>query len=241
LQNGKVTETMEIGDDGNFVIHTILDEGENDFVAITYVDGEEVSESETVTVILDTEAPDLTITSPKDGEQINRETATIEGIAEDEHLDIITVNGQETTLSDNGTFSERVLLTEGENIFEITATDLVGNKTTETLPIVADYTVPEISNLIPDTDMEIETGQSVKIAFESEPGLRTSFVVHMPLTNLGVQSVQATELPMMETTPGNYVGYYTVPRNTYAAGAVIEVKAVDDFGNEAREQAEGRL
>ncbi|WP_461183396.1 hypothetical protein [Virgibacillus kimchii] len=189
---------------------------------------------------MDTEAPDLTVTSPEDGENTNRETATVEGTVSDDHLDTVTVNGQETAVS-NGEFSQRILLDEGENVIEVEATDLAGNTTTETVTVYADYTAPEIFNLTPDEHVELETGQSVMIEFESDPGLRTSFVVHMPLTDFGMGIMNATELPMMETTPGNYVGYWTVPRNAYADGAVIEVIAKDSFGNESRKQAEGKL
>jgi bacillopeptidase F len=241
LQNGEEAGSMEIGEDGSFAIDTELDEGENEFAAVTYVDGEDAADSDPVTITLDTEAPELTIDHPQDGERTNRETATVEGTVADENLDMVTVNGQETAVSDDGEFSQRILLDEGENIIDVVATDLAGNTARETLTIFAKYTAPEITNLTPDEDVELETGQSVMIEFESEPGLRTSFVVHMPLTDFGIQVLNATELPMMETTPGNYVGYYTVPRNAYADGAVIEVKAVDDFRNETRQQADGRL
>src|SRR5699024_8476303 len=133
-------------------------------------------------VTLDTEAPELTIESPSDGEMTNRETATVEGTVSDANLDTVTVNGQETAV-DDGEFSQRIMLDEGENVIEVVATDLAGNATTETITIFAKYTAPEIFNLTPEEDHYLETGQSVKIEFESEPGLRTSFMVHMPLTN----------------------------------------------------------
>jgi bacillopeptidase F len=240
LQNGEEAGSVEIGEDGIFAVDTELEEGDNEFSSVTYVDGEDAGESNPVTVTLDTAAPDLAVDNPEDGEQTNRETATVEGTVSDDHLDTVTVNGQETDVTD-GEFSQRILLNEGENVIEVEATDLAGNVATETITVYADYTAPEIFNLTPDEDVELETGQSVMIEFESEPELRTSFIVHMPLTDFGMSPMNATELPMMETTPGNYVGYYTVPQNTYADGAVIEVKAVDDFRNETRQQAEGRL
>ncbi|MFD1609698.1 S8 family serine peptidase [Oceanobacillus luteolus] len=240
LQNGEEVGSADIDDDGNFAIEAELAEGKNEFVAVTYVSGEEASESNKVTVNLDTEAPELEIISPKDGERTNRETATIKGTVQDEHLDTVTINGKKIAVED-GAFSQRVLLQEGENIMEILATDLTGNETKETITIYADYTAPEILNVTPMEDRYVKTGQSVKIEFHSEPGLRASYVVHLPLTNLGVQTTNVTELPLMEITRGKYVGYYTVTDNVYAEGAVIEVKAVDEFGNETRKQAEGRL
>ena len=240
LQDGEEAGSAEVGEDGTFAVSTELTEGENEFTAVTYVNGEMADESEPITVTLDTEAPDLTVTSPEDGENTTRETATVEGTVSDDHLETVTVNGQETAVSD-GEFSQRILLNEGENVIEVMAADEAGNVSTETITIFADYTAPEIFSLTPDEDQELETGQSIMIEFESEPGLRASFVVHMPLTDFGMSTMNATELPMMETTEGHYVGYWTVPRNAYADGAVIEVIARDSFGNETREQADGRL
>lgn len=65
-------------------------------------------------------------------------------------------------------------------------------------------------------------------------------MIHMPLTNVG-QVTNATELPMMEQGNGHYVGYWTVPADTVANGAVVEVKVVDEFANETRQKATGKL
>src|SRR5699024_3433304 len=120
-------------------------------------------------------------------------------------LDTVTVNGQETDVED-GAFSKRIILDEGENVIEVTATDLAGNATSETVSLFADFTDPEISNVKPDEDVTLEKGESVKIEFDSEPGLSASYVVHLPLTNnFGLSN--AVELPMKETSEGHYEGY----------------------------------
>jgi bacillopeptidase F (M6 metalloprotease family) len=46
----------------------------------------------------------------------------------------------------------------------------------------------------------------------------------MPLTNPRAQVSNANELPMMETSEGHYIGYYTATSNVKAPGAIIEVK-----------------
>jgi bacillopeptidase F len=242
-QNGEVVGSAEIDSDGTFAIDTELDEGANEFVAVTYIDGENATESDPITLTLDTEAPDVTIDTPSDGDQINRETATVEGTVQDAHLDTVTVNGRTTNVADDGSFSQRILLDNGENVIEVEATDLAGNVTTETVTVDVKFTAPEISNLTPAEDVELNAGESVMIQFESEPGLRASYVLHMPLTNLGLAAIpqNATELPMMEISPGTYIGYYTATSNVEANGAVVEVKVSDSFGNETREQAEGKL
>jgi bacillopeptidase F len=88
----------------------------------------------------------------------------------------------------------------------------------------------------------LNAGESVKIEFNSEADLDATFVIHMPLVNPMSNSISsATELPMREVEEGYYVGYYTATSNVVAAGAEIEVIARDDFGNETRKKAEGKL
>src|SRR5699024_5728952 len=120
------------------------------------------------------------------------------------------------------------------------AADKAGNITTEAITLDGKYTAPDISNVNPTEDQHIDAGASVKIEFDSEAGARAKFVVHMALTDSG-NLQNAVELRMMETDDGHYVGYWTATKNAYAEGAVIEVIIEDDYGNESREQADGRL
>ncbi|MEC5424899.1 S8 family serine peptidase [Virgibacillus sp. C22-A2] len=240
LNNGEEAGTTEVGDDGNFAITTELAEGDNEITAVTLLNGAPVDESDSVTVTLDTESPELTIDSPQDGDKTNRETVTVEGAVVDANLDFVEVNGQKATVTD-GSYSKRILLDNGSNEIEVIAQDLAGNSSSETVTIEVKYNAPEIENLTPTEDQEVQAGETVMIEFDSESGLDATFTVHMPLTNITGQPSNATELPMRETTEGHYVGYWTVPSNVLAEGAVIEVKVVDDFDNETRAQAEGKV
>jgi bacillopeptidase F len=78
------------------------------------------------------------------------------------------------------------------------------------------------------------------ISFDSEAGLRASFAIRVPLTDLGFHMDNAYELPMMETTPGHYVGYFTVPANMYLVGEIV-VYAEDAAGNQQSAIAPGKL
>jgi len=237
LNNGEEVSTVEVDNDGSFAIPAELTEGDNEFVAVTILDGEEVMESEPVAVILDTEAPELTIDNPEDGDKTNRETVTVEGTVADENLDFVEVNGERADVTD-GSYAKRILLDEGANEIEVVATDLAGNTAVESVTLNVDYTAPEIENLTPEEDVYLDAGESVKFEFDSEPGLKATYFIHMPLTNT---TQNATELPMMETEDGHYVGYWTATSSVVAEGAVIEVKVVDAYGNETREQTEGNL
>ncbi|MET3575197.1 S8 family serine peptidase [Bhargavaea ullalensis] len=235
--NGEEVGTVTVGNDGKFSFDVTLEEGENTFTATSLLGGKTTGTSAPVTVTLDTMKPELTIDSPADGEKTNRETVTVQGSVSDANLDSVTVNGQAADVK-NGKYTKRILLDNGRNQITVTAVDAAGNKTEKSVTITAKYDAPEITNLTPAEDKHLKTGQSVKFEFDSEPGLKASFIMHMPLTNT---TADATELPMMETSPGHYVGYWTAPSGLTANGARLEVKAQDDFGNVTRELAPGKI
>lgn len=239
-QNGKDAGSVVVGADGKFKIPTKLTEGVNEFTAVSLLDGRVTGESAPVAVILDTLKPKLTIDSPKDGDKTNRESVTVEGTVEDANLDTVKVNGQNATVV-NGKYSKRILLENGVNEIKVVAKDKANNSVTQKITVTAQYDAPVIENLKPAQDLYLATGKSVKIEFDSAPGLKATFVIHMPLTNVGGQVQNATELPMMEQANGHYVGYWTVPADTVANGAVLEVKAVDSFNNETRQKSNGKL
>lgn len=235
--NGEEVAEVEIGDDGQFSVPVQLEEGDNNLQAINFVNGEQANESDVVTVTLDTAAPELTIDNPGDGDKLNKETVTVEGQISDDHLDYVEVNGQQANVED-GHYSKRIILEEGENVIEVEAFDLAGNASSQTIEVEADYTAPEVENLTPTEDQTVEAGETVIIEFDSESGLDARFSILMPLT-FGIQN--ATELPMLETGDGHYIGYWTAPKGLEAEGAVIQVKATDAFGNQTLKQAEGKI
>ncbi|RDW18765.1 peptidase S8 [Oceanobacillus arenosus] len=237
LKNGEEIGTSEVGDDGKFALPIELAEGTNELQAVTLMNGVAIGESETVTVTLDTTKPELTIDSPKNGDKLNRETVTVEGTVSDTNLEWVKVNGQKAAVT-YGKYSKRIIIENGANEIKVVAQDSAGNKVNKKITVEADFEAPEIENLTPTEDKYLRAGETVKIEFDSEANLKSTFVIHMPLTNT-VQD--ATELPIMETSVGHYVGYWTATSNAYAKGAVIEVKAVDSFGNETRAQAKGKL
>src|SRR5690625_7223301 len=84
------------------------------------------------------------------------------------------------------------------------------------------YQAPEIEGLITNEDQHVNTGEGVKIEFDSEQGARATLVIHMPLTNSTDGLQNTTELPMMEMEDGHYVGYWPAT-DVNAECAVIEV------------------
>nr|WP_281417526.1 cell wall-binding repeat-containing protein [Lentibacillus saliphilus] len=236
MNNGEESGTQDVGDDGLYAIDVDLTEGENDLKAISVVNGDDAKESEIRTVILDTVSPELSIDSPEDGAITNRDTATIEGIVADAHLDHVTVNGHEADIAEDGSYAKQIILESGDNLVEVVAVDGAGNETTESITVTMNQTIPVIENLQPATDQYVFPGDQVEISFESSTeGGHASFAVEVP--NLS----GTHETNMEEVEPGVYVGTWTVPTNMMLEGAVVKVELEDAAGNKAMAEAEGQL
>lgn len=103
------------------------------------------------------------------------------------------------------------------------------------------FEAPQITGLKPAEDLELKTGETVKIEFESAADLDAVFVIRMPLTNFKTAAQNVTELPIREVSKGKYEGYWTATSTAKAKGAEIEVIVRDDYGNETRQTAKGKL
>ncbi|MFJ7744681.1 S8 family serine peptidase [Peribacillus sp. NPDC097295] len=231
--------TTDSTNEGTFSVPVTLNNGENTLTAKARTSQGSTEASAPVTVIVDTKKPTLAITSPTDASKVNRETVTVKGTISDENLDSVKVNGKKADVKEN-TFSYRLLLDEGINKIKVVALDKAGNTVTKSISIDVKFTAPEISGLVPNQDKVLKNGESVKIEFDSEPGLSADFSILLPLTNAGGLA-NATELPMKETSSGHYVGYYTATTNVKAPGAVVEVKVEDHYGNVTTQRATGKL
>lgn len=240
IHNDEEVEQVIVEDSGEFSVPIELTQGENELKAISYVGESYAGESDPVTVTLDNQGPVLKIDTPREGDKLNQESVIVEGTADDDNLDYVEVNGQTAKLN-QGHFSKRILMENGENKIEVVAKDKAGNVTAKTVTVDVKYNAPQIDNLFPKEDVFINSGESVKIEFDSEPGLKATFVIHMPLTNPFIFLSNPTELPLMETSAGHYEGYWTASQKAYAEGAVIEVRVLDDYGNQTYSRTDGRL
>ncbi|MED4206237.1 S8 family serine peptidase [Neobacillus mesonae] len=241
FNKGEEAAAVNTKDDGTYAVDVKLKKGENQLTAKASTVQGMTDASAPVNIIFDAEAPELSIDTPTDGSKLNTETVTVKGKVKDDYLQSVMVNGTKAKVED-GSYSARVILDEGINQIKVTSKDEAGNTTEKAVKVDVKYTAPVIENVKPAEDKELKKGESVKIEFTSEPGLKATFAIHMPLTQTKAgQLSNATELPMMEVSPGSYVGYYTATKDMKAAGAVIEVKVVDSYGNEARKTADGKL
>lgn len=98
----------------------------------------------TVTFVVDTVAPTLTITSPNDNIKVNQATCVVSGTTNDATSSpvSVTINGTSATVGADGSFSKSITLNEGTNTITIVAIDSAGKSTTVTRTVTLDTGAP---------------------------------------------------------------------------------------------------
>ena len=119
-----------------------LTEGKNVF---TIVATNEVGKSttETVTVVFNIGAPELTINETD--QTVSSKYFSLSGHATDKNYSVtLTINGEAVRVNPTwGTWSRDYTLTEGKNVFTVVATNEAGKSTTETVTVVFNFGAPE--------------------------------------------------------------------------------------------------
>lgn len=98
----------------------------------------------TVTFVTDTVPPTLNVTAPAEGYKTNNSTLVVSGETNDITSGpvTLTVNGSPVVVSEGGTFSTEVTLTEGANQITIKAVDAAGKETVITRTVYLDTNAP---------------------------------------------------------------------------------------------------
>ncbi len=99
-----------------------------------------------VSFLVDTTPPVITIISPKNGAVLNTKKCTIVGKTEKDAT--VTINGKNVPVDSNGNFTFTVQIT-GKTTFKIVATDLAGNKTVLNWSVSLDTTPPKLVVISP--------------------------------------------------------------------------------------------
>jgi len=131
---------VQVGETPSFVVDDLLLEpGRNDVTATIAGPGGESEPSPSITYVLDTSKPTITVTAPKNGATVNGATATITGKTQGRASIVARneANGTSTAaVADaKGTFTLKVILRSGTNGIALTATDPAGNVATAVLTI----------------------------------------------------------------------------------------------------------
>lgn len=107
----------------------VLTEGNNTITAKTIKDDKESSLSSPLTISYIKNPPKLEIESPSDGQKFSSDNKEITIIGETDPVNKLIINERMVIVDQNGKFSYKVTLSDGENAFKIIATDQAGNKT----------------------------------------------------------------------------------------------------------------
>lgn len=131
--NNKKQQEKELNED-NFEILAELEEGENLVYLITKdPKTNEEKKSKIYRVIYKSEKPQLEIIFPKDGETINQEEIQVVGKTQKEVF--VKINEMPVVVDADGDFKYQLRLEKGENIINVTASDIAGNETSLNLKV----------------------------------------------------------------------------------------------------------
>jgi len=127
--NNNTTEIVA-NNEGNFSYTIKLKKGENSIDAKARdTANNESTQTDTFRINFDDENPEITIDTPSDGSSFygsgQRQLSIKGSVSEKTYL---TINGRLVTLKDDLTFNFTTTLSEGENKFEIIATDPANNE-----------------------------------------------------------------------------------------------------------------
>ncbi len=235
---------------GHFSAAISLSEGEHALTATTTVDDGGVTDpSAPVHVIVDMTAPELTVTTPENGNSQNHRILTISGQALDAHLAGVSVNGTEAEVQADGSFTVEIIGQEGENLLQVVATDMAGNATTVERTVMVDSQAPVLTNLQPATDQDLVSGDTLAVSFDADPGLAmAAYRIVLDIGSgsqstdkAGSLSLEPGEMAMSEVSPGHYEATWTVPDGLSVDAAYVQFRAVDAAGNTTRLTAPGIL
>ena len=155
VNNVQVSTGLTWSDSGSKKVCTYhatnLSDGSNSVsLQVTDNDGN-VSDLATVSFVISTQAPTLTVTSPTDNLLTNSKNVTVSGTAaagsDAVTLTEVTINGEPADIGEGGAFSEEIVLEEGQNTITIIAKDSLGKTTTVTRHVTVDTKAPIISDV----------------------------------------------------------------------------------------------
>lgn len=153
-----------------YTMTTALPEGNNTIkIDGSDYDGNKATQR-TVTFVVDTVPPELSVTSPPNNLITNNKTITVAGTTSDKTSSPVTLTvklnnetAKTVSVGSNGAFSTTLTLAEGTSIIVITATDSAGKTSSVTRTVTLDTKAPVISG-VSISPNPVNAGQQVKIS-----------------------------------------------------------------------------
>ena len=155
-----------------YIPTTALVDGSNTVkVNASDYDGNAASQK-SVTFIIDTVPPTLSVTAPANGLVTNQAACTVTGSTNDATSSPCTVmvklnagTAQAVTVNADGTFSKALTLVSGNNTIVVTSTDSAGKSSTVTRTVALDTVAPTIKS-VTITPNPVDAGKTYVISVE---------------------------------------------------------------------------
>lgn len=134
--NDSFIDTTDANDDGSFSFPNVsLQEGNNAIKVKAKQGNNESDFSDITTVMYKNSAPNLTITSPSDGQAFAKDQSTIPVMGKTDPDVKVTVNDFWAIIDANGNYSYNLHLQNGDNQIKVDAIDAAGNKTEKIIKV----------------------------------------------------------------------------------------------------------
>ena len=221
---------------GIFTKNITLSEGVNIITVSGYAAGHDndvdyQGTSGTKTVVLDTQAPVISISSPSNGKFVSTSAVTLAGTVDDPSVTTANLTNNAGSpifiAISGGSFSQTVSLVPGVNILRVTAADAVGNMTSANnfISVTYDNTKPGV-NLDAASQIKFTDSTSKLISGSVDDStIRTASLIvnNVPLIINGV--------PTIPVTPSGNTGIFSQSVTLVNGNNTIEVRVTDIAGN----------
>lgn len=132
--NDKEINTIKVGDDSKFSSDITMEKGENVIYAVaTDEAGNNSEKSSNIKITYDPDPPVIEVTNPQDSTEVYSKALTITGKTEPGAS--ISAGDVVGIVNEDGSFTLKYQLTEGDNIIDLTSIDQAGNKGEKTLTV----------------------------------------------------------------------------------------------------------
>lgn len=133
--NDSLVDSVKTKDDGTFSFRQTIPAGENTIKAKAIAGNKESEFSREITTSFKSAPPSLKIISPSDGQSFSKDQNVLDVKGTTDSDVKVTVNGFRAITDDEGYFSYRLPLQNGENKIIIVAQDSAGNKSEKEIKI----------------------------------------------------------------------------------------------------------
>jgi RHS repeat-associated protein len=194
-----------------------LTEGANS-ITVVATDAAGNTAQSTVTVTLDTTAPQLSVAMPLNQSVLNTDTVAVAGTVTDtgSGIQAVSVNGTAASVAGTAYMAPALPLTEGANTITTTAQDNAGNTASSTITVYRDTTAPSVTITSPEDGSTVTADSVIVTGTVNDPSavVRVNGVLAQVTNNTFTATVPlapgANTITITVTDPAGNAGTATI-------------------------------